>query len=98
MRCNVNPSQTLSIAYSVEVTSPDARVDALEALFDGLPRTLSVSEAAAVLNVSVHIIRSALTDTNGANRLPAVRLANSWVILTEDYRRWTRQRYTGADD
>lgn len=68
---------------------------ALDDLFEGLPTTLSVSEAAKVFNVSEHIIRTAISSSDPNEKLPALNLGRGYVILTADFKKWAQRRYTG---
>jgi excisionase family DNA binding protein len=71
---------------------------ALDDLFEGLPATLSVSEAAKVFNVSEHIIRAAISSTDPDERLPALNLGRGYTIITADFKMWAKRRYSGHSD
>jgi hypothetical protein len=73
-------------------------VSALDDLLEGLPPTLSVSEAAKVFNVSEDVIRGAIGSSNPEERLPALRLGRGYTILTPDFAAWARARYSGRSD
>jgi hypothetical protein len=75
-----------------------ADMNALDDIFEGLPTTLTVSEAAKLFNVSEDVIRGHITSTNPKDRLPALRLGRAYVILTIDYKHWIQQRYSGIDE
>ncbi|WP_434319010.1 helix-turn-helix domain-containing protein [Leifsonia sp. P73] len=82
--------------HSMEWFSVD--MGALDDLFEGLPTTLSVSEAAKVFNVSEHIIRAAIGSADPEEKLPALNLGRGYTILTADFKKWALRRYTGHSD
>ena len=70
------------------VPAPGDKRDAIDALFDDQPPTLTAARAAEILNIGSRELVKWLNE----GTLPGYRLPGRWIVLTSELAAWLRER------